>query len=267
MTKKTILCFILFSYLFTSCSKKNDDTNIPDASNILVEEKNTSILNKLTATWCSPCGSWGWMMNEELIELAGDKAIPISTYNSGSSLFFTQTSVDLVASFSPYQGWPTFYVNGVSRNDEVPGGISYGGTKAACLNTINEFAEQIPVANTGFVVQFKGNQLSVYTKTKFFSTQDAQNEYYLAAYVIENNVMGEQEGKPEEVPHPHVLRTGLSENTYGVPIDIESLAGNEFSYTFTSTSDPEWIQENLTVITVIWRKMGDKYEFVNASRG
>jgi hypothetical protein len=266
MIKKLMIIGLVMGLLF-ACNKKQDDAADPNINDIVVARKNTALLNKLTATWCAPCGSWGWMLNEELIELTGDKAITFSMYNSTNSLFFTKTSVDLVSGFSPFQGWPTFYVNGSNKNALVEGGISYSGTKTACVNAVNDFAELIPIANTGFVSQFKGDQLSVFTKTVFFKTQDTNEQFYLSAYLIENNVLGAQKGKPEEVPHPHVLRAGMTENTFGIPIDVEAVTGNEFTYTFTATPDPGWKRENLYVITIIWRKNGDKYEFVNASRG
>jgi hypothetical protein len=264
--KNKFFILSLLILVWASCQKK-EEVPLPDANTITVPGKNTALINKLTATWCAPCGSWGWLMNEELTVLTGDKAIMISTYNSPTSLFFSQVSVDLANNFRPYQGWPTFFVNGKNKNAQISGGISYSGTKTACLNAANDFAELIPLANTGFVSQFKGNQLSVFTKTVFFRTQDTDEQFYLAAYLIENNVMGEQNGKPGEVPHPHVLRAGMTENAFGIPIDIEAIADNEFTYTFTTTPDPDWKRENLYVITVIWRKMGDTFEFVNASRG
>ncbi len=263
--KNRLFLLSLLILVLVSCQKK-EEVPLPDANTISVPRNNTALINKLTATWCAPCGSWGWLMNEELAVLTGDKAIMISIYNSPTSLFFSQASVDLAENFGPYQSWPTFFVNGQNKNVQISGGTSYTETKNTCVKTVNDFAELIPVANTGFETRFDDNEIIIVTKTVFFRTMDTNNEYYLAAYVVENNVMGEQKGKPGEVAHPNVLRASMTENTFGIPIDVEPDAGNEFTYTFTIPHDPGWTRENLYIITIIWRKTGDSYEFVNASR-
>lgn len=263
--KKKLFILSLLILVWVSCQKK-EEVPLPDANTITVPRKNTALINKLTATWCAPCGSWGWLMNEELAVLTGDNAIMISTYNSPTSLFFSQVSVDLADNFRPYQGWPTFFVNGSNKNVQVSGGISYSATKTTCVNTVLDFVDQLPVVNTGIEYRTDGMKITIVSKTVFFRTMDTNNEYYLSAYMVENNVMGEQKGKPGEVAHPNVLRASMTENTFGIPIDVEPVAGNEFIYTFTSSHDPGWNRENLYIVTIIWRKTGDSYEFVNASR-
>lgn len=264
--KNKFFILSLLILVLVSCQKK-EEVPLPDANTISVPRNNTALINKLTATWCAPCGSWGWLMNEELAVLTGDKAIMISIYNSPTSLFFSQASVDLAENFGPYQSWPTFFVNGQNKNVQISGGTSYTETKNTCVKTVNDFAELIPVANTGFETRFDDNEIIIVTKTVFFRTMDTNNEYYLAAYVVENNVMGEQKGKPGEVAHPNVLRASMTENTFGVQIDVKAVNGNVFIHTFSGNIKPDWNRDKLKVVTAIWQKKGDTFEFVNAGKG
>ncbi len=263
--KKTTIYYFLTICLLVSCNKKSDEEIIPDASTIDVEEKNTAIFNKLTATWCSACGSWGWMLNEELTGLIGDKAIPISTFASYRSLFYNQLAADFAQSFEQFNGWPAFYINGQNKTAYVTGGVSYQGTRASCVSAAEAFVDSQVIVNTGFLSAYKNNTLNIVSKTQFFSDA-AVGEYYVGAYVLEHEVSGEQNGKPDLVLHPHVLRASAHTSSFGERITVEPTTGNTFLHTFSLQPDSSWDRNKLEVITIIWKKNGNKYAFVNASR-
>ena len=120
-----------------------------------------------------------------------------------------------------------------------------------------------PMANTGLNTTINDNLLSVEAKVKFF--QEGNGDYYLSLLVVEDGVIEFQSNRAEDANHKKILRTSLSGGTFGQPIATGAIAeGTEFTITDEKTIDPNWNPANLEVAAIIWQKMDDAYEFVNA---
>src|ERR1700752_2435008 len=115
--KKIYLFGILVAVLsLTNCKK---ETTAPPANtgapSITVAEENTALVNKFTATWCGPCGSWGWDLFENVIEENANDAIYMGTYSSSSPSYDNTDFYNTIAdtfynSFAPGKGIPAFCV-------------------------------------------------------------------------------------------------------------------------------------------------------------
>lgn len=245
---------ILFSILLTA--------NI--AVSQTVEQKQTALFVKKTATWCNPCGTWGWTLFEDVWNVKKDDAVIIEMHNSSSSLLYSATAASIINNFDDVSTTPVFFVNGHNKTQySQSGGIYTSLTKDAVIAAIDSTSNAIPVVNSGFTTSITGSTLQVDTKVKFFS--DAVGEYYLGVYIAEENVVKYQSGIGNSAIHKMPLRGSVLTNDMGNLIVNGSVTANtEYTNTFSYTLNSSWNASNINVFTVIWKKVGGIYEYVNA---
>lgn len=229
----------------------------------------TSLVHKITATWCGPCGSWGWTLANDVIAATKDKSLYVSLFNdNGTSYnnvkFYTKTSEDLADQFT-YSGWPSFGSNGVKRT----GSPIYPSVILADITTaVNDFALVIPVASSANSMKITGNKVEVDARVKFWSA--TTGDYYLAAYLIEEGALNAQNGQTTatgSTSHHGVMRGSMSTSSWGEVVATGSIIKDAtFKKTFTfDVTDATWDKAKIKVYTVLWKKVGTKYEYVNAS--
>lgn len=226
--------------------------------------KNVAIVNKTTATWCGPCGSWGWTLFEGITADNEAKAIIMGTYGSSSSDMYNQTAGDFYNDFASGAGWPAFCAIGINRTAySTSGGIYTGATQTNVKATVDSFVNTPVVASTGYNYSISGSTLTVNTVNKFWSA--GSGDYYVNVYLVEDGVMNTQNGQTGVVAHHHVLRGGVT-GTWGTNLVNGSFSANQtvnksFTYTIPST----WDKSKLEVVTMIWKKVGSDYQFINAN--
>lgn len=266
LTKISILTALL-AVFFVGCK---DDTVTPGGgdgngngtSSITVVEENMAIMNKLTATWCGPCGQWGWDLNEAIIADNYLYTIPMGTYGSSTSVFFNPAADKFKKDFAPTAGWPAFCVNGVNETEYAQsGGIYTGQTQTNCLTACLNHAQADVVANAGYNVKIENDVINIDVKTKFF--QEGTGTYKVGAYVLEDKALAVQNGKTGVVEHHHVLQAAASADVYGKEIASTS-AGSTFETSFAVPLNGDWNKDNLEYAVIIWKVNGAKHEFVNA---
>lgn len=238
------------------------------------ERKAMALLHKITATWCTPCGTWGWTLAEQLREQTSDKAIYIGLFASGSTAdrndeFYNQTAATLAHAFT-FSGYPSFGVNGLPYSQpSATSGIDAELVKTDVLRAVDSFSALDPIAGAAGYYSIDGDQVMVRAKIRFWEA--AEGSFYLAAYIVEDNAMNIQSGRSfndSEVPHHDVLRASMtSESAWGIPIDSSQVSGStdynvDFSYTLT---DSTWDKDNLKVYLILWKKEQELYSFVNAA--
>ncbi len=238
------------------------------------EKKSVALIDKLTATWCPPCGGWGWLTAEQLIAGTEGKALFMSLYvglnDNNNGLFKNPTSESLAPNFTTTSGLPNFGVNGVGRTADyiTDKHTDIAGLKAECLRVVDEFSMTTPLASPACVMSIDGNTLTVRAKVQFWSA--AQGDYYLAAYIIEDSVVNMQrtpDSLSTRAAHRKVLRGSMSGKPFGDlvaggTINAGQLYDKEFRFTI---ADPQWDKRKLQVYTVLWRKEYNDYRYVNAA--
>lgn len=226
--------------------------------------KNLGIVNKTTATWCGPCGSWGWTLFEDIITDNHANAICMGTYGDAASDLVNQTAEDFYADFCQGAGWPAFNAIGINRTAYAAGGGIYPTTTQTNVKaTIDSFVTTPVVASTGYTYTIVGNALNVNTTTKFWSA--ANGDYYVNVYLVEDGVMNVQNGQTGVVAHHEVLRGGVN-GTWGQNLVNGAITANQtFNKTFTYTIPAGWDKWKTKVVTMIWKKVGSDYQFVNAN--
>ncbi len=264
MKKQILLGAVALSLFFSNCSKEESKSSTVIADNSLkVEQKNTSLINKFTGTNCYYCGDWGWTLMEDLITNHASDAVVVGTYsqNSFAKLFVSQIATDWDRNIPVTQGYPTFSANLVDswllpEADQVDNNIEVGVTAH----------NQAPVqANTAHTSKIEGTNMVVNTTTQFFA--DATGEYQIGVYVMENGVIGNQSGPKggANASHHNVLRAG--NGSWGEALANGTIVKDtKISKTTTIALDPSWKTADLSVFTVIWKKNGTKWAFVNAHK-
>ena len=223
-----------------------------------IPEQQMPLVTKVTATWCPFCGAWGWDAFEKLYDENQEKAILISNHFSGDLRNPTaETFADNLEAF----GQPIFYLN----NDNLTFSSSTYSAKAENAKiTIAEQYEMSPTANTGVNASLIGNELMVETKTRFF--QAASGDYYVGVYIIENGVINFQSSRGNNAFHKNVLRAGMSSNAFGVNLGNGNFSvGTAIDKSFTMTLDQNWNIDNILLATMIWKKEGEKFVYVNGN--
>lgn len=232
------------------------------AQELTVPKTQRSIVTKLSATWCPICGTASWDAYERLLTVNSKNALVVSMHRSTSSRLYSPTSTEILANFETTFSQPWFYVNAKL----------YGQGSAADESTIktevDNVAKTVPIAQTAMRAVFKPGtrEITLSSKVEYFQTVNA--DLYLAFYLIEKQVIEEQESRSPTAVHKNVLRTSLTPSTFGSqiafagkPLTISTNATGELKYILSPMFKPD----NITIAAVIWRKIGSKYELVNVN--
>ncbi len=274
--KKIFLSLIVLTLAFAGCKKDEETTpsgGSGDAGGITVAEINTSMVIKHTGSRCPPCGNWGWNANEDIISTNKGSAAFMSAYgqNFVAQLFINSTATALQTHVGA-TGYPTWSANGQAQLDRSGGGVNVNGEKAKVEQAVKDHKAAAVVANVGFTTSYDGDKLMIDTRTKFF--KEAQGNYNLTVFVLEDGVVGAQSGHPNtpNVAHHHVVRgTAVAEGSSSVDV-LEGMQIANGSIAAGSTYDQKFTfdvagydKANIEVIAVIWKKDLGSLDFINAS--
>ncbi|MFK8054516.1 MAG: Omp28-related outer membrane protein [Saprospiraceae bacterium] len=227
-----------------------------------VPEVQKPMVTKVTATWCPPCGGWGWDLFEDLIEDNETSAVLIAGHYAGSDL--ETTAGNEIADNFGVSGQPSFYL-GNTRQSATSGSAATSRTNIK--NAIDAQVASAPVANaTVWSTAIQGREFSFETKTQFF--QAASGEYNLAVYAVEDDVINRQTSRGNDAVHHRVMRgTILGQSSFGELVvngsaSVDAIYTSSFSFDFPAT----WMMDEVRLVTVLWKKNGaGGFDFVNAN--
>ena len=231
----------------------------------VIEEQNPLMVKK-TATWCNPCGTWGWDLFTDIWNARESQSVMLEMHNSSSSELHSSAATAFYGLHEPRSSTPVFYVNTVNEVYYTSGGgISPSATENNVLSAIDSTNGASPVANSGITYEVNGSTLDINTKVKFF--QNATGEYYLGVYLAENNVSEIQNGFTGTTTHKRIMRASADQNIEGSLITNGSVSsGDEFTNSHQINIDASWDTDNFYVFTVIWKKENGEYKYVNAAK-
>lgn len=227
-----------------------------------VAEEQTALVVKKTATWCEPCGTWGWQLFDEIWDAVSNKSVILEMHDSPSSGLYSTAAAAFYSLHEPKGSTPVFYANTINRVQYVGTSINPNATRVNIINAVDSTNTKSPIVNSGFTKTISGTTLNVDTKVKFF--QNTTGEYYLGIYVTEDHVSAYQKGIGVTT-HRRIMRASFDTPIQGTLVSSGAVtAGTEFVSSRTLTLDPSWNTANIKVFTVIWEKVGSKFEYVNA---
>ena len=216
-----------------------------------------AMITKITATWCPNCGGWGWDFYNNIYSDNADKALMLQANYSGE--LQNQVSQDFAQNFNVnYQ--PYFILGNTNQNVTS----SNAASKRTIIKTqVDSIFDATPIANSGLLAELDGNTLNVTVRTRFF--QETIGEYYLGVYVIEDGVVNFQQNQGDNAVHKNVLRTSMTNESFGVFLDdgvVEEFSEflNEFSIQLG-----DWNVNNLEIAAIIWKKEGAAYTYINSN--
>lgn len=220
-----------------------------------VEEIQRTLLTKISATWCPPCGTWGWTMFDGLVEDNSDKAVLMAAHYSG--LLKTDEAYDIFTNFGAFSQ-PRFFVNSTDVNVTSS---NTSNKRTEVMQLVTDAYMSAPIANVGFNPTFANSLISVNAKVKFF--QAAEGEFYLGIYLIEDGVVEFQQSIGNDAVHKKVLRSGFSDDTFGQQITNGTIsAGSEFDLPFTLQIS-EIAGYDYEIAGIIWEKVNGNFIPVN----
>ncbi len=221
-----------------------------------VPQEQKIVITKIGATWCPNCGTQAWDNFDELNQDFADKAVILSIHPSSSSKLHSPESRDFSNNLPGAFGQPLFYVHRTK--------FSTGAILANAGTAVTEAQNVSPIVNAGVSATVKNNSLEVKAKVKFF--QEGNGDYYLSLFIVEDGVIEDQSNRGSDANHKKILRSSLMGGTFGQVIANGTIDANtEFTFTDSKTIDEEWNTENLEIAAIIWKKVGDTYEFENAN--
>jgi len=267
MKKLSLSILALTAVFFMGCKDETGttpDTGGESGSSIEVAEANSALYTKITATWCPPCGSWGWDLSKEINDEIEGSGVGLSVYGSSTSKMTNFTAQALTTDIG-ISGYPNFALNGVNQTaTSETGGIFTAQTKTNVVDGATAFASSPVEMGVGGKLTWEDSKLNIDLAVKAFKEQSG--EYTVAAYIVEDGVMEEQSSQTGDVAHHNVLRGSANGETYGTDFTGSLTAGSQTEMeTMDYGVDPEWNKDNISVVAVIWKKEGNKYTFVNSA--
>lgn len=232
--------------------------------------KNQTLICKETATWCGPCGSWGWDLQELLEADNKDKALVIALHVWNSDLDNAITTA-WEQNFTATNGIPCWYASGIDKTEwaKNSGGVSPYAIRKAINDEVNKFNSAQVKANSSFKYTFKNDSLYTSCTSKFF--QNLTGEYYLGVYLLEDSVLNKQNTDNGIVQkyHLNVLRASIDNSPFGTLLAKGSIAsGKQYSTNFNSYYlDPKKVNfKKAFIATIIWKKENGKYYLINTNK-
>jgi hypothetical protein len=224
------------------------------------------LYTKKTATWCGPCGSWGWDLDKEIVDRTSGRAfISMKLHESSSSRLHTPDAIEFGALMGSSSGVPNFYANQANRTGSVPGGISPTLTRSNVFRTIDSTGAAIADIGTVFTTSIDPttDEISVYLKTEVL--QEITGEYYVAAYVVEDDVIEYQESRGPNAIHQNVFRAYITPTVTGNLVasgttDRGTIVVDTLNWIVPLDYDPRKIK----VFVVVWKQEANGFVFENA---
>lgn len=307
---KNLLLFTfvaLFIGFAPSCKKEKNETEEKEIikeeekkedPQMVVQEKQRSILVNVSATWCGPCGQNGGPTFKSAISTLGtSEVIPLNLQTGSSRLtpYFKKQGLDnpdsvfIAPIFGPI--FPSLYIQtnaqggfsipSFSMNNQFLG--TSNTTSTTIVNTANEYNKNAPVLGVAAKKIISGNKISVDVKSKFF--KEGTGEYHWVVLALEKEVIGYQlvgSSANNSYEHRYNIRASMqngelyNQDLWGNSFANGNIAvGAEFTKSFSLNYQDleiapkfqiiEWKlnADNTAIAVMVWKKVGDKYEFVN----
>ena len=202
------------------------------------------IVNKVTATWCSPCGGWGWDLFEGLVDTLDARAVPLALHYSGD---LANPAAAFIADQLDATGQPQFFI-GDERQSAT------ASTRAAARDSIAaRVARRADApATVGVTLERRTSADSVHAALEFFA--DAQGSFRVAVYAVEDGIVNRQASRGPDAVHERVLRGSVGGPPSGAAVASPlAAAGLRRAVAFALDLDPSWERDRLSLVAVVWR--------------
>lgn len=274
--KKNILLIGLLGLGIVSCKDKPEESDLVTqdkkeevvsnkaAPEITLVKETKPVLFDYTSTGCPGCGSWGAPTFENIAENQKRNIVPIAVHIKYGDPMITNESNDLADNRIGQRFTPQLFVNG-SNGVVLTGGRIDG---AGSLTKIDSELSTIRNSNTEISVGISSvvNEKVISLRYALKAYEDLEGEYSISVYVMEDHLFYKQSsGAANPFEHNYVIRASQG-GAFGMVLDSETLTKNsETEETFDIAIADNWNRDNLHATVVVWKKVGNNYEVVNAN--
>ncbi len=222
------------------------------------------LITKITATWCNPCGTWGWNLNEEIMN-QNPEALTLCLHASTTSQLYDPAAAAIYSVFTPLSsGLPSWYVDGIRKTQySSSGGIFMTQTRNAVKSAVDSILVFDAQAGAGFLWNWNNNVLEITAKAEFFTS--CNGEYSLGVYIIEDDIVKYQNGIGNNAVHHPTFRKAVS-NELGDPlVNGNVLAGQSFVKNYTFNTPNDYVKHKMRLLGIIWKMENENPVIVNTS--
>ena len=199
---------------------------------------------EFTGTWCSNCPAGATTLNYLVDRAYKGKAFALAFHNNDA--YSLPQEQELFKMFFGKDGGYPAYVTDMRKEDA--GLLTEGGCRQSIENSLSNSVTHCAVAVSSVFDEASG---IAGVDARVFS--ELTSEYRIAAYVVEDKVIGEQLESTGYVrpdySHRHVVRSMISTSVYGDVLGTVA-AGNEAEKSFDFSVEKDWNLENLYVVVL-----------------
>jgi hypothetical protein len=258
--KKFLALIPAVAMAFTIGGCKKDEVGATDV--ISVSSVYKCVVWEYTATWCGPCGEYGYPAMHTLMHKYDD-----SLHKAVGLIIHVDDQIQDLDNLAGIADIEEFFGFGGTPDGAVNVGPSTYPTYLEPKVTQAISANPTAKAGVGMAYTIEGNTMTINTKTVFF--QALTGSYSLAVYVAEDGIMNYQSGQtPAQVQHDYVLRAIAGGKAFGSTIVANPAAGTKIDGSYTVTIPQVRNKENLKVVCVIYKMdpaTGEPTEVINSN--
>lgn len=258
---KYLLPLFILAIAFTSCKK--EISNLEKSEFLVVQEKNMGVVAKRTATWCGPCGDWGFTNLESLKNQFKDEAVYMafktaftSVSPQGNEYYDKVTNLFGIPTVTPV----FFY------NFDTIHGTNFQG-----VGSVSSHNNAEVIANANYEYSLTNDKIQLKTTTEFFKS--VEGDYVISPFLILDNQVGAQNGHPDtpntvhpnfvaNLAHPKNIKSKESWAYKVASGNIEK--GYQINLEFEVDRKAEWTEDDISFALVLFKRVGNKYKFINA---
>jgi len=263
---KTLLHGSLFcALLFVACKKESppllaeNNSSVETEISVKYENTNKAVLFEFTSTGCPGCGSWGKPTVAAVSTTHGSKVVPIAVHIKYNDPFLTDISQAIADNRTGSRWTPQLWVDNENATIINSSGYIDGVASIAKMNeSISGKIQDTDLSlGAGFILEDK----KITIKYGLKLTKASGEEYYLAAYLMENNLRNDQQGSLNNPVRHHSVIQDAAYGAWGKKVKATGEAQTvEFEHTFVHDAS-----EDSYVTLVLWKRIGNRYTVVDAS--
>ena len=198
------------------------------------------------------CGTFGIPLFDQVKAANPANTFFIAIHPNSTDTLFAPAGIDVTSAFT-ITGFPDF---GVGDQANLL-------TQSAILNAIQSESAETPQGGIDVSYTTTIDSIIVTIYGKFF-TGDTSN-YFVTAYVVENNIASTQVGIPGSYNHQEILRAASGPSGIGQQINTVPVSSStSFKIRSGIAIDSVWNLSNISLVGVLWRKNGSDFEYINA---
>lgn len=239
--KKSLLLIPAAALVFGLGSCKKEEAGSGDIQSVSSVYK--AVVFEYSATWCGPCGQYGYPAMHDLMAEYKYKTVGVFMHPTDDIVSQEPAGQEDIVDFFGFSGTPASAVN--TGEDTYPTYLEPKVTQAIAAN---------PTAKAGIGISksISGNVVTVNTKTVFF--EDVAGTYNLAIYITEDKIMEQQNGQTDpEVEHNDILRAVADGKAFGTLCATSPTKGTKVDGTYTITVPQSRNKDNLHVVAVLYK--------------